>query len=62
MEWPQRLYDDVDGKNEPDDEDWVGEAANWKRWDLQFSKREPFMLKADWRLGMPWNTLDVWKR
>ena len=60
MEWPQRLYDDVHGKNEPDDEDWV-DAENWKRWDFQFSKREPFMLKADWHLGMPWNTLDGWE-
>ena len=56
LEWPQRLYDDVHGKNEPDDEDWV-DAKNWKRWDFQFSKREPFMLKADWHLGMPWKTL-----
>ena len=60
LEWPQRLYDDVHGKNEPDDEDWV-DAENWKRWDFQFSKREPFMLKADWHLGMPWNTLDGWE-
>ncbi|CAL1173515.1 unnamed protein product [Cladocopium goreaui] len=53
LEWPQRLYDDVHGKNEPDDEDWV-DAENWKRWDFQFSKREPFMLKADWHSVPGW--------
>jgi len=51
LEWPQRLYEDVDGKNEPDDEDSVLDFENWKRWEFQFSKREPFMLKADWH---PW--------
>lgn len=49
LEWPKRLYDDVDGKNKPDDEDSVD--GRWKRWGFQFSKREPFMLKADWLLG-----------
>ena len=48
-EWPERLYDDVDGKNEPDAED--NAPGSWKIWDFQFSKREPFMLKADWYLG-----------
>lgn len=48
-EWPDRLYEDVDGKNEPDEEEDA--PGNWKSWNFQFSKREPFMLKADWYLG-----------
>eukprot|EP00439_Symbiodinium_sp_Y106_P073772 s254_g13.t7 len=46
LEWPERLFDDVDGKNEPDVADHA--PGSWKKWSFQFSKREPFMLKADW--------------
>ena len=46
LEWPDRLFDDVDGKNEPDVADHA--PGSWKKWSFQFSKREPFMLKADW--------------
>lgn len=49
LKWPERLYEDLEGKNEADDEDSAPEP--WRRWHFQFSKREPFLLKADWCLG-----------
>ena len=49
LEWPERLFEDVEGRNEADDEEPAPGA--WRRWQFQFSKREPFLLKADWRLG-----------
>ncbi|CAK8996286.1 unnamed protein product [Durusdinium trenchii] len=57
-EWPDRLYEDVDGKNEPDEEEDA--PGNWKSWNFQFSKREPFMLKADWHSVPGWGaTFDI---
>ncbi|CAE7473173.1 unnamed protein product [Symbiodinium necroappetens] len=52
LEWPERLFDDVDGKNEPDVADHA--PGSWKKWSFQFSKREPFMLKADWHSVHGW--------
>eukprot|EP00913_Durusdinium_trenchii_P035769 g33470.t1 len=53
-----RLYEDVDGKNEPDEEEDA--PGNWKSWNFQFSKREPFMLKADWHSVPGWGaTFDI---
>ena len=52
LEWPERLFDDVDGKNEPDVADHA--PGSWKKWSFQFSKREPFMLKADWHSVHDW--------
>ncbi|CAE7234011.1 unnamed protein product [Symbiodinium natans] len=52
FKWPDRLFDDVDGKNEPDVADHA--PGSWKKWSFQFSKREPFMLKADWHSVCGW--------
>ena len=58
LEWPDRLFDEVDGKNEPDTADHA--PGSWKKWSFQFSKREPFLLKADWHSVHGWgNKFDI---
>ncbi|CAJ1390944.1 unnamed protein product [Effrenium voratum] len=51
-EWPERLFGEVEGRNEPDEADQA--PGKWQKWDFHFSKREPFLLKADWHSVPRW--------